>query len=334
MDSPIGKREYDNLLSVLFVILAGSPWLTLVALVISYLVISAPWPGAAFYAAVFFPLALLALVPGLRPKARRAKVLISLALASLVLLIPGTILARATENLLVEDPVVPAIALESHGGSLRIKGLSIRWPPDIRRYAPGAGAEFGVEMSVKGGVHGRAVPCTMEDGYGNSVQIQVKRQGVLHLEDQLGGFADIDWTGPVPVLLASRAVGRSASARGPTPLAWHLVSAGEWLVLVTPFIAWSLWTAALAHTGRLCGWVGSADLYLSFLFQTGGLIGFILVLFLMVTGPGAGGDQAMGHAILVIALAFLALGVSLIGLGIMSFLLLSVALQADERRKW
>jgi hypothetical protein len=182
-------------------------------------------------------------------------------------------------------------------------------------------------MTHQGGITGSVPPGTIKDGYGNLVRFSVSRPEILHLEDQLGGFADVDWSGPAPVLVASRAMVRSTSARVPTLRARRLVNVGHILLLVSPLLAWLLLSAAIAgaRSGRR-SWTATARLYLSCVLQTAGLV----LVVLAATVPHSPGDQGMGKAMLFL-LAFAASGM---GLLLMSAALLRIALHAEVCGRW
>jgi hypothetical protein len=301
-----------------FLVLSLSPAVLVVSWVAGVFVLRSPWAPLCGAAVVFGPLLFLVASrqiqwnDGVRP-------LIWAAACSGLLLIPGIALALAPHWLHATDPGLPAIQLQpdpNSPGRYQVTGLNVRWPPTIQKLPAGAGATFAVEMSQNGGASGEHVPANIEDGFGNRIDFSEPKPGILHLQDNAGGFADVDWTAPAPILVRSQAVPRNAAARGPLPFARRAVAVGQTLLFTTPFLGLMLFTLALLRQDRTAALVRG-----SFLLQTLGVALQGVLLLFVWTSSGQGGEAGIGMALLAVIALIPAAGTSLTGAGLLSLAL-------------
>ncbi|MCA8994306.1 MAG: hypothetical protein KDA69_08505 [Planctomycetaceae bacterium] len=230
--------------SILFIVGAGAFWVALGSTPIQI-----PWLAVPGYALLYGALALLAFFPPLMPRQMLNRVLLWLAVASGLLLVPAVYSTLAPGFLFANDGP-PRISLDPvyPGGTedYYINGLNVRYAPTLKRPPQGANFDFTIFMSSKtsgsgGGVLSAAAPqFTEADGYGNSLTFLWVRQGVMRATDDNGGFAEIDWNGRVPKLVDSKAFPRNVSARGPSLMANRLARVGPLLAFLTPFLSWFL----------------------------------------------------------------------------------------------
>ena len=166
------------------------------------------------------------------------------------------------------------------------------------------------------------LPRTFDDGLGNHIAFSEKGPGVLRVEDNIGGFAEINWNGDVPILVDSRALPRTASARGPTLAAIHIAAGGEIVLLFAPFVAWMLLTMALVQLEALSTKSPSASLLL----QSIAMVIYVIALLMSLKSPD--GPNGVGRGMFVgFVLVAPALLMSLIGLLMMSWCLMRSALE-------
>jgi hypothetical protein len=305
---------------IALLVLSLSPGI-LIALGVSALLAGSVWPVLAGYLAVYAPLTYLAIRQPRRKRQAGVRTFLWIAVGSVVLVPLGFALAWGTRFLHVQDDGPPKIELVPAARpriEYEVKGLNVRWAPKIAKNAPNVKDFFGIDMSHRGGSTGARPPATIEDGYGNHVSFTEVRPGVLRLEDNAGGFAEVDWNGQQPVLVRSHAVARTPSARGPTSFAMRATGIGQLLLCIAPLTAWMFLTVALR---RMADSHARGVLGVSLLFQLAGLAIDGLLLFAIWTGGSRSGEAGIAMAFLILALLALAGITSLLGVGILSYAL-------------
>jgi hypothetical protein len=278
------------------------------------------WPGLVATAALYLPLSILGYLPPMLPGAKNVRFLTRLAVGCGVFALLGGIFASpAADRFIAGLAAMPRIALAptpDRPGYYRISGLRVRWGPDLRKSPPGAGHAFSGDMSRAGGATGitvfeRRPPLRVNDGYGNHVAFRVVRPNVLRIEDNLGGFMEIDWNRDVPVVTDSQPASQATRAGMPTAIGGRLVGLGQWLMIVTPLTSWLLLIAAVRAVFR------EGDVYLQFtvpwILQLVGLGLFMLMGFVQWSYGSRSGEAGIAAAVMVLVIGAPALSASISG---------------------
>lgn len=253
----------------------------------------------------------------------------------------GLVLSQAESFVLMSEPANPKITLDplpNRVNVFRITGVNVRWAPEIQKDSPEV--EFGGAMSHFGGSSGWGVTAArpnfkMNDGYGNWVSFELLRAGVVRVTDNLGGFAEIDWNDAAPVVTDSRAMRKTASARGPSYNGRRLAAQGQLMVFVTPFLSWLLFTIAFATFARA---ERNKDVASSFWdarnLQLIGLGLYGLIMLVQWTRGHRGGEAGLGAMALICLLGIPALLTSAAGTIRMGRLVLQVVGDRGFIQKW
>lgn len=307
------------------VVLAMSPGIFLLAIVLGFFQGQMPWLlMLGGWLALTAPLVYLSLDARPYPDKPWARLLFWPAAAIAMIVGIGIAMVQAPKQLLVSDTQPPGITL-AHSSQMpnrcTIIGLNVRYPPSIEKADPGLQYRFRVCMSFRGGESSCAPPHTLEDGYGNSIRYREPRAGVLHVEDNLGGFTEVDWNGPTPVLVTSHAFPRTASARGPRPIARDIENAGGLILCFSPLVAWMLLTMALTRLEAFATLV----LYWTLGLQFAGLAFDVLACLLLRVLPHTHTDNGGNGMFVMFFVVMPAALMSLAGLSLLSFSLVRSA---------
>jgi hypothetical protein len=114
----------------------------------------------------------------------------------------------------------------------------MRFNPRLEKASPGLSYLFRLEVGARGGESSCAPPYHFKDGYGNTLDFSQTGPTRVRIEDNRGGYADINWDGSRFVLNDSYSAGRSEAARGPTVTAERLGDWGKLLLVLAPLLAW------------------------------------------------------------------------------------------------
>jgi hypothetical protein len=201
-----------------------------------------------------------------------------------------------------------------------VKGLNYRNAPTLQKDALNEKSPYRLEVAVMGGTGCCAPPRSFEDGFGNRIDFIEKKPDILRVEDNLGGFAEIAWNGPVPILTNSLAHPRTSSARGPTANARNLAEIGLTIKVFSPLVAWMLLTMALVQSESLNTVAFRASQRLQQV-----ALGLWVISFLITTtspeGPNGVGDVMFAGFCLGLPAAIM----SIVGLSILSWSLIRFA---------
>jgi hypothetical protein len=208
--------------------------------------------------AIFGPLAFLVFGGG-EGLSADSKRYLRWALFSVVLLPVGVLLR-----------FVPVISTQQGGGAIRLdppphempaqgammlRGLSVRDGVMILRTDPKMLANIASPYTACDNQDWVYPPSHFLDPDGNGMDFTLNGPDLLHFQDDKGGFADIEWEGSRFVLVDSHSGGVSQSARLPSVFGVSAGRAGDFLLILSPLLAFVLitWFARQQTGGAAAG---------------------------------------------------------------------------------
>ena len=250
----------------------------------------------------------------------RSRRTLQIALACFLLLVPALAmhfapqysskLGRDDLSRIYLDP--PPHKMPAQGASI-LRGLSVDYGVMILRCDPG-------ERSVYRAIvwnQDEPPPFHFQDQHQNGLDFRLNGDGLLHFEDDRGGFADVRWDGRQFLLSGSHSAGQSASVRSSWGSVVAARSMGSFLLILTPMLAWLIITLfALLRSHETDA--PSASLIFAGLLQ---IMGMALLTFALAAAPASFDEVSGGIMVMLVLLVLVCSGA---GLAILAWRLLRI----------
>jgi hypothetical protein len=269
----------DLLTNISVVLVAISPWVCLAAVLLfgwMYHLGVGIWLGCG---ALYLPLGVMLLPERIRSSAG-ARLALKAAGATCLLLLIGAVLLAAPNYVpgLIESSPTSVTCKPTSGVTkgIVVSGLNTRFDPILYVEDSGVAYHYRLLLTNPLGEEKCRLPHQYEDGFGNTLDFRLTDDGV-HIQDNLGGFANFHWDGNQLLLDDSQSMGKSASALMPSHTAREMHRFGEFLLLIAPFIAW-LCVAIFVRRHSAADSRSTAGATISIMFQVVG-ISIMLLLF-------------------------------------------------------